>query len=265
MHVIRHEALSAEAHYGQAWTVAEQEQPFRVCLLARDDPRQMEYQRLRARIFGEQLHWNVVITDDGREVDRFDLHESQAMHAYTVYQLSEGEEDLLSGVRVCVLAAWEDSMVMQEFQAAGLFSPAVLAILRERSDGGTLLEITRLCVQRRRLHTHATRMHLELAQHLAYAAVYHMAEQTGRSLVLAVVSAGYLRVLHHAGFVVQVCHAQQLSRKVGSALTIIDLPASIHAMRALGKHAQVARLLVLCQDARWVDNQRPSGMVTMDQ
>ncbi len=42
MHVIRHEALSAEAHYGQAWTVAEQEQPFRVCPLSWDDPRLSE-------------------------------------------------------------------------------------------------------------------------------------------------------------------------------------------------------------------------------
>lgn len=151
---------------------------------------------------------------------------------------------------------------MREMQAAGLFPCGVLSALRANWQPERLLEITRLCVQRHTPHDHLARLtpqQLKVAQNLAYASMYQVAEQTGRSLALAVVSAGYLRLLQRMGFVVRICYGHALDRPTGYALTIIDLATSISVMRVQGKIEQVMTLLHLCQDHQWIKEMADTG------
>ena len=245
--------MQAEPQHERTWTIAEQGARFRVRSLHRDDHEQhMSYQRLRAEIFGAQLRWQVVVTPDGREIDRYDQCDDPTIQAHTVSLVEGDEEHLVGGVRTFALCSWEASMVMQEFRVAGMFSDEVLGSLQEAYQAEKLLEVTRLCVQRRHCVTPTTALHRQMAQDFTYATVYRVAEVTGRSLVLAVVSTGYRCLLQRMGFVIHVHATHEPGRKTGYTLTIIDLVASMHRMRATGKQEQAARLLSLCQQDHWL-------------
>lgn len=255
---IMQEASQLTNNDKQAWTLAEAGATFRVRSLHwQDTARHAAYQDLRYQIFFQQLHWAVAVTSDGREVDRYDQSATVPVRTHTIYIVREQQEVLLAGVRTSAFRDWQDTMVMGEMQAAGLFPSSTLSAFRARWQPERLLEATRLCVQRHTPQDHLTHMtqhHLKVAQDLAYASLYQVAEQTGRSLLLAVVSAGYLRLLRRIGFVVQVCYAHSLDHPTGYALTVIDLATSILVMRAQGKVEQIARLLLLCQDRQWIED-----------
>jgi N-acyl-L-homoserine lactone synthetase len=247
----------------QAWTLTEAGTTFRVRALHwQDTTRHAAYQALRYQIFFQQLHWTVAVTADGREVDRYDQNAASPVRTHVVYVVREQQEVLLAGVRSCALRDWQDTMVMGELQAAGLFPDDVLSALRASWQPERLLEITRLCVQRHTPQNHLAHLaprQLKIAQDLTYAGMYQAAEQTERSLVLAVVSAGYLRILQRMGFVVQVFYGHALDHQEGYALTIIDLAASISVMRAQNKVEQVNHLLLLCQNHQRIENMAETG------
>lgn len=246
--------IPEEQASAQRWTLVEGRQRFRLHALVLDDEtRHAAYQRLRARIFYEQLGWQVTVTPDGREVDRYDTRADGSLVIYTLFRLSRRQPVLLGGIRISTLHTWEDAMVMQEMHEAGLFPDAVTRELQAQVPASSLLEVTRLCLDRR--HPLLTRDPAQraVAQELLIAGVYRVAEQTGRTQVLAVVSTGYARILEHLHFVLHPYYTHQPHHKTGYVLAIIDLAASVRAMQQREQRDRVRRVLSLCYDARWIE------------
>jgi len=220
-----------------------------------DSLRQSEYQRLRAEIFVKQLGWNIPVDLFGRERDRYDQKASPTISVYCVYGIdSMHMEHLLGGVRIFQLRDWDGSMVVNEFHDAGMIPGRVLQLLENRYDCGELLELTRLCVQRGHWyippHVHDKSFpgfRCAVARDLTYASVYSVAGRTQRWCALALVDAGYLRVMKRSHFVFEEVYSQQRETRQGYALTIIDLPATIRSIREVGESERAERMMALCR------------------
>ncbi|GHO72467.1 hypothetical protein KSD_02380 [Ktedonobacter sp. SOSP1-85] len=215
------------------------------------------YQRLRHEAFIDRLGWDIPATD-GREYDQYDLQESATILSFGVFGKKYRTEYFLGGVRVFALSSWDASMTMSEFRDAGMIPDPVLEKLASRPCAD-LIEITRLCVKRGShflppaalLAEEAEGFNLAIARDLAYAAVYKVAEETGRYLALALVHSSYLQLMKRGKFIFEVLHAHNLSdRRQGYALTLIDLPATVRAIRAHGDRDRANRMLALCQDKK---------------
>lgn len=227
----------------------------RCCIDAHDRERHSEYQQLRAAIFIRQLKWDIPMDEEGREKDHYDQSEDPAIGVHCVYGVHEGHEYLLGGVRTFALNSWWDSMTANEFHAVGMIPDDVLASLESQYDHREVLELTRFCVQRRRWYSPPsvsadTRFNCAIARDLTYAAVYYQAEQTNRWKALALVDSGYLQVMQRSHFVFQVVYTHNLGMRLGYSLTIIDLSATIQAIRAAGDVARADRMVSLCEISR---------------
>lgn len=227
-------------------------------IASQDTARQDDYQRLRATIFVHQLKWEVFVDEEGRERDHYDQREDPSIHIYGVYGVHADVEYILGGVRIFELDAWKDSMTANEFHAVGMIPESVLAYLARQYDCRDLLELTRFCVQRRRWYTppsvpKTTRFNCVVARDLTYAAVYHMAEKTGRWKALALVDTGYLQVMKRSHFVFQEIYtsSENAKAKSGYALMVIDLLATIRAICQAGEIARAERMMALCTEAPW--------------
>ncbi|GHO63524.1 hypothetical protein KSC_024160 [Ktedonobacter sp. SOSP1-52] len=219
--------------------------------------RQVAYQRLRYETFIERLGWDIP-AKEGREYDHYDLQESAAIQLFGIFGKKSRTEYLLGGVRVFSLNSWDISMTMSEFKDAGMIPSPVLEKLASRSCTD-LIEITRLCVKRgsRFLPSPSTLngeeaegFDLAIARDLTYAAVYKVAEETGRYHALALVHSSYLHLMTRGKFVFDVLHAENLRQRNGYALTLINLPATTRAIRANGERDRANRMLSLCRDKK---------------
>lgn len=220
------------------------------CIEPHDLKRHSEYQKLRATTFIDQLKWDIPMDEEGRERDHYDQSKDPSISTHCVYGVQDGQEYLLGGVRIFELHSWQDSMTANEFRAVGMIPDDAIATLADHYDCQQVLELTRLCVQRRRWYAPTSisrRFNCTVARDLTYAAVYYMAEQTGRWKALALVDTGYLQVMQRSHFVFQCVYTQNLGNKSGYALTIIDLLATIQAICAAGETARAERMMWLCE------------------
>lgn len=216
-----------------------------------DMARQSEYQRLRTAIFVQQLGWDVPVDEEGRERDHYDLRDDPSISVHCVYGEHANTEYLLGGVRIFELHSWNNSMVTNEFRTVGMIPDSVLTCLKNQYDYHQLLELTRFCVQRGRWYTPpsiSTRFNCVTARDLTYAAVYKMAEKTGRWKALALVDTNYLQVMKRSHFVFQQLYTHYTREKFGYSLTIIDLYATLRAIRAAGEFARAERMIALCTE-----------------
>ncbi len=213
-----------------------------------------EYQRLRTAIFVKQFGWNVPVDAEGRERDRYDQQLGDVVSIHCVYGVSREEtEHLLGGMRVFELHTWKNSMTMNEFHEAGMIPSHVLRNLETHYDCNNVLELTRFCMQRGHRYlpldpvgTTNNGFNLVVARDLTYAAVYAKAEQTGRTLALGIANVGYLRIMRRSHFVFEEIHTQDLKTRDGFALVMIDLPATIRAIRASGQIERAECMMALC-------------------
>lgn len=218
------------------------------------------YQRLRHETFIERLGWDIP-TIDGREYDHYDLQGNATIHLFGVFGKKYRAEYLLGGVRVFSLSSWDASMTMSEFRDAGMIPDSVVSKLAQRNHAD-LIEITRLCVKRGSRFTPPSPsmllnaeepegFDLAIARDLTYAAVYKVAEETGRTRALGLAHTSYLHLMKRGNFVFEVLHAHNLNdKRQGYALTLIDLPATVRAIRAAGGRDRANRMLALCQDKK---------------
>ena len=222
-----------------------------------DFPRQREYQRLRAKIFVDQFGWQIPVDRAGCERDRYDELDENRVRISCVYgkRSWRGTECLLGGVRTLILRSWDDSMTTNEFHLAGMIPLNVIQSLKARYQENTILEITRLCLQRGRIYDpqwtgySPTQFHMGIARDLVYASVYELAEQTGRYLALGIADRYYLRVMRHSHFAFEELYTQIDGARGGYSLTMIDLSATIKAMMQSGAYDRVRRMLVLCSQS----------------
>lgn len=229
---------------------------------SQDTARQDAYQRLRATRFVSHLGWQIAVDAQGRERDQYDLRADPSIFVSGVYGVEgmgaasgagviQDAEVLLGGVRIFALRDWQDSMVTNEFASVGMLPDTALASLTRQYACQDLLEITRLCVQRGHWYPSAAsaspRFPCAIARDLVYAAVYQVAEQTGRELALALVTTGYAQVMQRSHFVFReiMTHHPQVSS--GYALTVIDLAATFQAIDAAGESARAERMTALCR------------------
>lgn len=243
--------------------VLEQEHYYCVRRIAwHDSIRKRAYQVLRAETFVKRLGWNIPLTPDGREYDRYDQRTDEAIHIHGVYGRSSREtEYLLGGVRIFHLHSWDDSMVVNEFYDAGMIPGDVLQHLKDHYHPTEYLELTRLCLQHGRWYvpselqdTAFAGFRCDVARDLIYASAYMQAEQTNRRSALALVDAGYLRVMKRSHFIFRQLYAQHIEKRQGYALMIIDLAATIRALRRAGANERAGRMMVLCQNKAWVND-----------
>ncbi|HEY1353429.1 MAG TPA: hypothetical protein VGF67_27790 [Ktedonobacteraceae bacterium] len=236
------------------YTVGEQGRRYGVRRLSWGDAaRHDEYQRLRASIFVHQLGWDIPVDERGRERDCYDWQENALVSMHCVYgQGQDNAEYLLGGVRVFDLETWDDSMVMHEFYDAGMIPGSVLQTLEKHYDCRTLLELTRLCVRRGRWYAppgpllYTPGFSCLMARDLTYAAVYAQAEQTGRWHAIGLAESRYLQVMRRSHFVFQEIYARGTEQKSGYALVLIDLLATLQALRTAGEYHRAQRMLALC-------------------
>lgn len=135
----------------------------------------------------------------------------------------------------------------------------VVNTLMEQRNHTDLIEITRLCVQRgyRFLPPASPTLKdgegfdLAIARDLTYAAVYKVAEETGRYLAVGLAHTSYLQLMKRGKFVFEVLYEQDLhDKRKGYALTLIDLPATVRSIRASGERDRANRMLALCCDKK---------------
>lgn len=211
-----------------------------------DTERQDEYQRLRATTFVEQLGWNIPVDAQGRERDYYDCLNSTSIRTYGAYGNIGSTEHLLGGIRIFALQSWDDSMIFNEFRAAGMIPDHVISDLRTQYDCHNLLEVTRFCVRRGRWYapfvTHKNEaFSCIIARDLTLATAFAMAEETDRPQSVILVDAAYFRVLRKSHFIFT-----EIYQGPGIALLVIDMWASIRAIRAAGEQSQADRMLALC-------------------
>lgn len=230
-----------------------------------DTSRQDAYQRLRADIFVKQFQWKIPLDEFGRERDRYDMQHMPHVSSHCVYGIQKKEEVeheiLLGGIRVFQLETWADSMVAQDFYQTGMVPLEVLQILEKQYDVSRSLELNRICVKREKRKNSTPQsqvfasekpsFNLAFARDFTYAAAYKAAEETGRHLALGIAHASYLRLMMQGRFVLKVLHAHNLHDKGhGYAVILIDLPATVRAIRAAGGGDCADRMLALCENKR---------------
>jgi N-acyl-L-homoserine lactone synthetase len=223
--------------------IEEQQTRYGVRSLHESDPKHLaEYQRLRGITFVERLGWQIPIDAEGKEVDRYDSVEAKSfVSSHGVFGINH-REYLLGGVRIFTLRSWSDSMVENEFHNVGMIPHHALRLMRSQYHCTDLLELTRLCVQ----PSPTPPFRQMVVRDLTYAAVYALAQATGRGLALALVDSLYFQVMRRSHFVFREIYTQRLDQRQGHALVVIDLWETIRAIRARGDHARVARMLTLC-------------------
>jgi N-acyl-L-homoserine lactone synthetase len=201
-----------------------------------------EYQRLRGLTFVQRLGWQIPLDAEGKETDRYDSVDAKSfVSSHGVYGI-HNREHFLGGVRILTLRAWSDSMVENEFHAAGMIPRYALQFLKHQYSCTDLLELTRLCVQ----PSPTTPFRQIIARDLTYAAVYALAQKTGRGLALALVDSLYFQVMRRANFIFREIYTHRLDQRRGYALVVIDLWETIRSIRARGDDARAARMLALC-------------------
>jgi len=223
--------------------IEEQGTRYNVCSLHYGEPKRLaEYQRLRGITFAERLGWQIPIDDEGKDCDRYDSVEAKSfVSSHGVYGIHD-REHLLGGVRILKLRTWNDSMIENEFHANGMIPHDALRHLKSHYHSTDLLELTRLCV-----HPAATPPFRQIvARDLTYAAVYALAQATGRDLALALVDSLYFQVMRRSNFIFREIYTQRLRQRNGYALVVIDLWETIRAIRARGDDARATRMLSLC-------------------
>ncbi|QBD77015.1 hypothetical protein EPA93_13775 [Ktedonosporobacter rubrisoli] len=237
------------------------EQGHRYCIRRidwHDVSKQQEYQRLRAEIFVKRLGWTLLVDPEGCESDRYDQIDDETINIYGVYGIDHRErEHLLAGVRIFQLRCWNDSMVVNEFAEAGMIPDPILTYLKDHYNCDDLLELTRLCVQRGRWYCPSalqdSSFSCAVARDLIYALAYAQAEQTHQRYTIGIVHTGYLRVMKRSHFVFKELYTHHVDRRGGYALAVVDLAATIHAIRAAGEHERAGRMLALCHNTQWIN------------
>lgn len=224
--------------------IEEQGTRYGVLPLHADDPKRLaEYQRLRGITFVQRLGWQIPIDEEGREVDRYDsLAAKSFVRSHGVFGIHHYREQLLGGVRISTLRIWSESMVENEFYTNGMLPDHALQLLENEYRSRDLLELTRLCVH----HVPIPPFRQDVARDLTYAAVYALAQATGRGLALALVDSLYFQVMRRSRFIFREIYTHQLQHRRGYALVVIDLWKTIRAIRAYGDHARAERMLSLC-------------------
>jgi N-acyl-L-homoserine lactone synthetase len=229
-----------------------------------DTNRQASYQRLRGDVFVNQLGWNLKLDPDGSERDRYDIGGGEAITSYGVFGITpQGAEHLLGGVRVFTLRTWDDSMFMHEFSKVGMIPQALRTRLETRFDPSQFIELTRLCVRAGRRYVptakypgqytaHLEPFDLTLARDLVYGCSYAAAEAAGRRYALAISDSLYLRVMQRSHFKFELLHESRTHTRHGYAVALIDLPATIHAIRSAGAQERADQMLLLCRNPHWV-------------
>ncbi|MGH2507323.1 MAG: acyl-homoserine-lactone synthase [Ktedonobacteraceae bacterium] len=208
--------------------------------------RQDEYQRLRATTFVEQLGWDIPVDAEGRERDRYDCLADTSIRTYGTYGHNAHTEHLLGGMRIFSLQRWEDSMVFNEFRAAGIIPDGAIRQLKAQYDCHNMLELTRFCVRRGRWYMPSS-VHTKvpfsciIARDLTFASACAVAEETGRQQALILVDAAYFRVLRKSHFIFA-----EISHGLDVSLIVIDIWATIQAIRLAGERSQADRMLALC-------------------
>lgn len=220
-----------------------------------DDARLREYQQLRADIFVNQLDWKLPVDSDGREYDHYDRR-PDFVSVHCVYgRQGAHSEHLLGGGRIFQLREWLDSMIFNEFYQAQMVSAEALLMLRDQYDCQDLLEFNRICVRRGRWYTPPDaleiKFNLAIVSDLLYAAVFAMAEKTGRRSVLGIVDTLYLGAIKRSHFVYREIYGHNLNARGGHAIIVVDLSATIRALYATNNHARAERLLVQCTNKNW--------------
>jgi N-acyl-L-homoserine lactone synthetase len=215
------------------------------------------YQQLRAEIFVKQLGWNIPVDADGCERDRYDQTTEQAVSIYGVTGITDTQDEyLLGGIRIFELHGWHESMIFNEFVTAEMIPAWTLQLLEDDYQYSNILELSRFCTFRgRSYHTPPTsgvRFSSIVVRDLTYAAVYRLAENTGRCLALALVDPHYFRIIKRSHFVFREIYSQQLETPQGYALTMIDLVATIRAIQAIGNGERAERMTVLCNSKDWI-------------
>lgn len=211
-----------------------------------DTERQNGYQRLRASTFVDQLGWDIPVDAEGRERDRYDCLADTLIRTYGTYGNVEGTEHLLGGVRIFSLQKWEDSMVFNEFRAAGIIPEHVISHLKMHYDCRNMLELTRFCVRRGRWYVPTASRKNEtfsciIARDLTFAAAYALAEETECQEFLGIASTAYCRVLRQSHFVFR-----EIYKGSGISLILIDVWRTIQALRMVGRGSQADRMLAFC-------------------
>ena len=222
-----------------------------------ETPTQLAYQRLRAEVFIDQLGWRLPRGPLGGESDRYDIG-GQAITVYGAFGIDGcGREHLLGGVRIFRLRAWDDSMLPHEFAGLGMVPPPIMKQLKARYPQANLNELTPLCVRpgRRWSPPDAPEETFDLgvAGDLCYAATCLEAEMTNRWHALAIVDAVYERVMRRAHFQMEPIHSVKASAadRYGYSVVLIDMPATIKAIRASGAEDRANRIVSMCQE-KWL-------------
>lgn len=224
----------------------------------------LQYQRLRGHVFVGQLGWDVALEMDGRDCDRYDVGGGNNIAVYTVCGLGPHDrEHLLGGVRVFRLRDWDDSMLFHEFHDAKMVPRHVLDDLTDNFAPNQLLELTRLCVRGSRPNPQLDQgnaawnnsllrtFDLAVARDLVYSGAYAEADRHGRYHAIAIVDALYMRVMQRSHFVFRCLHADQIHTRNGYALVVIDLAATIQAIRSANQPDRADRMILFCQDPIW--------------
>jgi N-acyl-L-homoserine lactone synthetase len=223
--------------------IEEQQTRYGVRSLHEGDPKHLaEYQILRGITFVQRLGWQIPIDAEGKEADRYDSIEATSfVSSHGVYGINH-QEHFLGGVRTFTLRSWSDSMIENEFHTVGMIPSHALRLLKSQYYYTDLLELTRLCVQ----PSPTPPFRQIVVRDLTYAAVYSLAQATGRGLALALVDSLYFQVMRRSHFVFREIYTQRLDQRRGYALVVIDLWETIRSIRARGDHARAARMLTLC-------------------
>lgn len=228
---------------GSLIEIEEQGTRYGVRVLNDDDTQRLaEYQYLRGMTFVQRLGWQIATDLEGRDVDRYDNAESRSfVSEHCVYGMNH-REHLLGGIRIFTLRDWSDSMVENEFHSIGMLPEQTLHLLKSQYRCTDLLELTRLCVHPSPIPP----FRQMVARDLTYAAVYELAQATGRGYALGLADSLYFQVMQRAHFRFQNFYTHQLDRRQGYALVVIDLWGTVRALRARGEDARVGRMLALC-------------------
>ncbi|GAC1447068.1 MAG: hypothetical protein PVSMB4_01290 [Ktedonobacterales bacterium] len=227
---------------------------YRVCQVDwRDEERHRAYQRLRAEVFVRQLGWDVPVDDDGCERDRYDIASDPRVVVRTVEGVEpNGTAHLLAGIRVFRLRTWDDSMLMHEFREAGMVPPALVQYLTDRFSGPELLELTRFCSRSGRWFPRNAEGHaafdLSIARDLCHAAIYREGERHGSHYALGLADTVYGRVMKRAHYVYETLYQRTTHARHGYLVTLLDLPATIRAIRGSGDAARADRMVALSEE-----------------
>jgi N-acyl-L-homoserine lactone synthetase len=250
--------------------------------LAWDDyARHAAYQTLRAQVFVYQQGWDVPVSHDGREFDRYDVGGGHAIHVACIFGADDDHvEHLLAGVRIFRLRSWSEAMLAHEFIQTGMVPPKLLNDLEERLSPNSVLELTRLCVFPRRLGSRKpdaqppalnlsamsvpTRSDAppyavndtppqwtyaaNIARDLCYASVYAFAEAYDRRYLVALIEKPLFHALVRSGFVVEALHTIGDDQRRGYVVVLLDLYESMLRFRATGRQEQADRFLAVCQE-----------------